>query len=199
MLEPLLVVALGEVGAELRAARLLALDARATTIASAQSSMYPSSIAPSTSWLKTVPRSSIVGGLRLLLEPPDDLERGLQPVRVAEHGDVLVHRRAQLVLDLRDAAAVPLAADDRRRSRAASSSSARRRRRASPCRRRARGGVLAGAAAEDQRVEQRVRAEAVAAVDRDAGDLAGGVEAGDRRLAVDVGLDAAHDVVHARA
>ena len=31
----------------------------ATTIASAQSSMYPSSIAPSTSWLKTVPRSSM--------------------------------------------------------------------------------------------------------------------------------------------
>ena len=45
----------------------------------------------------------------------------------------------------------------------------------------ARGGVLAGAAAEDQRVEQRVGAEAVAAVDRDAGDLAGGVEALDRR------------------
>ena len=61
--------------------------------------------------------------------------------------------------------------------------------------RRALGGVLAGAAAEDQRVEQRVGAEAVAAVDRDAGDLAGGVEARDRRRAVDVGLHAAHDVV----
>ena len=36
-------------------------------------------------------------------------------------------------------------------------------------------------------------------MDRDAGDLAGGVEAGDRRRAVDVGLDAAHDVVLARA
>ena len=63
----------------------------------------------------------------------------------------------------------------------------------------ARGGVLARAPAEDQRVEQRVGAEAVAAVDRDAGHLAGGVEAGDRRRAVDVGLDAAHDVVLARA
>ena len=61
------------------------------------------------------------------------------------------------------------------------------------------GGVLAGAAAEDQRVEQRVGAEAVAAVDRDAGDLARGVEALDRRRAVDVGLDAAHDVVLAGA
>jgi hypothetical protein len=38
-------------------------------------------------------------------------------------------------------------------------------------------GVLAGAAAEDQRVEQGVRAQPVAAVDRDAGDLARGVEA----------------------
>ena len=67
-----------------------------------------------------------------------------------------------------------------------------------PCRAARCGGVLAGAAAEDQRVQQRVRAEAVAAVDRDAGDLAGRVEAGDRRLAVHVGLDAAHDVVAAR-
>ena len=57
------------------------------------------------------------------------------------------------------------------------------------------GGVLARAPAEDQRVQQRVGAEAVAAVDRDAGHLAGGVQARDRRLAVDVGLDPAHDVV----
>ncbi len=58
-------------------------------------------------------------------------------------------------------------------------------------------GVGAGAAAEDQRVQQRVGPEPVAAVDGDAGDLAGRVEAGDRRLAVHVGLDAAHDVVAA--
>ena len=57
------------------------------------------------------------------------------------------------------------------------------------------GGVGAGAAAEDQRVEQRVGAEPVAAVDRDAGGLAGRVEAGDVGAAVDVGLDAAHRVV----
>src|SRR6202022_1598243 len=38
-------------------------------------------------------------------------------------------------------------------------------------------------------------AQPVAAVDRHASNLAGGVQAGDRRLAVDVGLDAAHDVV----
>ena len=36
-------------------------------------------------------------------------------------------------------------------------------------------------------------------MDRDAGDLAGGVEARDRSGAVDVGLDAAHDVVLAGA
>jgi hypothetical protein len=57
------------------------------------------------------------------------------------------------------------------------------------------GGVLAGAAPEDQRVEQRVGAEPVAAVDGDAGDLSGGVEAGDRGTALDVGLHAAHRVV----
>jgi hypothetical protein len=63
----------------------------------------------------------------------------------------------------------------------------------------ARGGVFARAAAEDQRVEQRVGAEAVAAVHRHAGDLAGRVQALDRRAPVDVGLDAAHDVVLAGA
>ena len=46
------------------------------------------------------------------------------------------------------------------------------------------GGVDAGALAEDDRVEQRVRAEAVGAVDADAGRLAGGVEAGHRRAAL---------------
>ena len=56
-------------------------------------------------------------------------------------------------------------------------------------------GVGAGAAAEDQRVEQGVRAEAVAAVHRHAGAFAGGVEARDVGLALDVGLDAAHHVV----
>ena len=55
--------------------------------------------------------------------------------------------------------------------------------------------MLARAPAEDQRVKQAVGAEAVAAVDRDARDLAGGVQPRDRRLAVDVGLDPAHEVV----
>ena len=42
--------------------------------------------------------------------------------------------------------------------------------------------VPAGAAAEDDEVDQRVGAQPIGAVDGDAGDLAGGVEAGiDRR------------------
>ena len=100
---------------------------------------------------------------------------------VAEDRALLVHHRAELVLDLGDPAAALLAAEDlvdhpllggelalggvgHRHAGGAL------------------GGVLAGAAAEDQRVEQRVGAEAVAAVDGHAGDLAGGVEARDRGL-----------------
>ena len=56
-----------------------------------------------------------------------------------------------------------------------------------------------GAAAEDQRVQQRVRAQPVAAMDGHAGDLARRVQARDRGAADDVGLDAAHDVVLAGA
>ena len=58
--------------------------------------------------------------------------------------------------------------------------------------------MLGGAPAEDERVEQGVRADPIRAVHADAGGLAGGVEPRDWRQAVDVGLDAAHDVVHAR-
>ncbi len=64
--------------------------------------------------------------------------------------------------------------------------------------------VAAGALAEDVDVEQRVGAEAVRAVHRDARALAGGVEAGDdgvvvaEHLGLDVGRDAAHRVVRGR-
>jgi len=51
--------------------------------------------------------------------------------------------------------------------------------------------MFTGAAPEDKRVQQRVGAEAIAAVNGDAGDLAGRVEPLDRRPPVDVGLDAA--------
>ncbi len=65
--------------------------------------------------------------------------------------------------------------------------------------------VAAGAAAEDDEVDQRVSAESVGAVDADAGGLTGGVEAGDDRAALvaddpalDVGREAAHRVVGRR-
>src|SRR4029077_16391320 len=57
------------------------------------------------------------------------------------------------------------------------------------------GRVGTGAAAEDQRVEQRVGTQPVAAVDRDARRLAGRVEAGDVGAPVDIGLNPAHRVV----
>ena len=58
------------------------------------------------------------------------------------------------------------------------------------------GRVLTGASTEDEGVEKGVRAEAVAAVNADAGRLARGVEARHVGETVDVGLDAAHLVVH---
>src|SRR6202044_3869840 len=60
---------------------------------------------------------------------------------------------------------------------------------------RVRGGVLARAAAEHERVEQRVRAETVRAVHRGATHPPGRIQAGDRREPVRIGLDATHDVV----
>src|SRR6201999_2574172 len=121
------------------------------------------------------------------------LEAGL----VAEDGRVLVHRRAELGLDLADAATGALAADDLVDLRLLLVA-VRPGQLAVGHRRRVLGGVLTGAPAEDQRVEQRVRAEAVAAVHRHAGALAGGVQAGDLGQAVGVGPDAAHRVVVAR-
>ena len=114
--------------------------------------------------------------LRVLLEAVDDLQAGLQPFLVTEDGGVVVHRDAELVLDLGYAPAAVLARDDRvdlvdvalelwhpvdlRHAHRLG----------------AFGRVLAGPPPEDERVEQRVRAEPVAAVYRDAGDLAGRVQ-----------------------
>jgi hypothetical protein len=113
---------------------------------------------------------------------------------VAEDGHVLVHDLAELGLDLGDATAFLRAVDDLAdaalfvlddrpgdvRLRDAE---------------RDLGGMDTRAAAEDERVEQRVRAQAVTPVDRDACHFAGGVEAVHVGVAVHVGLDAAHDVV----
>ena len=70
---------------------------------------------------------------------------------------------------------------------------------ASPFSRHPRRRRRAGAAAERDRLHQRVAAEPVRAVHGHAGGLAGGPEAGQDRLAPDVHVDAAHVVVGARA
>ena len=54
---------------------------------------------------------------------------------------------------------------------------------------------LRGARAEDEAFEQRVRGQAVGAVDAGAGGFAGGVEPGEGGAAVEIGADAAHEVV----
>src|SRR3954452_19207363 len=198
VLEPDVVVALGVVGAELRPARLLALD-RGDDDRLRAVEHVPELDGSENVLVEDGAAIVDVRGLLLLLEATDDLERLAQAGLVAEDRAVAVHDRAELVLDLRDPpAAVALAGDDPLDrplvcvQRAAAGVGHGHVRRA--VRR-----VLAGPGAEDERVEQRVRAEAVAAVDRHARDLAGGVEAGDRGAPVDVGLDAAHDVVLAGA
>src|SRR5204863_5890846 len=114
--------------------------------------------------------------LGLLLEAPDGLEAGVQALGVAEHGAVAVHRLAELVLELGYPAPVAVPADDRvdpgllvgqpRVEVAVGHGHLD-----GPGR-----GILAGPATEDQGVEQRVGAQPVAAVHRDAGAPAGGVE-----------------------
>ena len=61
------------------------------------------------------------------------------------------------------------------------------------------GDRVAGAGAEDGTLQQRVRGEPVRTVHAGAGDLADRVEAGDRRAALDVGDDPAHQVVRGRS
>src|SRR3954452_7881486 len=198
VLEPDVVVALGVVRAELRPARLLALD-RGDDDGLRAVEHVPQLDGSENVLVEDGAAIVDVRGPLLLLEPPHDLVRLAQAGLVAEDRTVAVHHGPELVLDLRDpAAAVALAGDDPLdralvlvQLRAAG---VRHRDAAGAAR-----GVLARARAEDQRVEQRVRAEAVATVDRHAGHLAGGVQAGDRRPAVHVGLDAAHDVVLAGA
>src|SRR5688572_4728314 len=176
MLEPLVVVALWEVEAELRAARLLALE-RAGHDALRAVEHVPELDRPEHVLVEDRAAVVDVGALGLALEAADDLERLREARLVAEDRALLVHHRAELVLDLRDApAGAVIAAQDaldhlllegerlRRGGRHAHA--------AGPLR-----GVGARAAAEDQRVQERVGPEPVAAVDGDAGDLAGGVEA----------------------
>ena len=144
--------------------------------------------------MKTEPLSSTDTRLGLLLEALDRLLHAAEAILLAEDRDVGVHGLGHLVADLGDPAPGAVARDDlvdhlllaaqllaggRGHAHALGHL----------------GGVGAGAAAEDQGVQQRVGAQAVAAVHRHAGALAGGVEAGHLGLAVHVGLDAAHHVV----
>src|SRR3954469_9171223 len=195
VLEPLVVVALRVVEPELGAARLLALERahhdRLGAVEHVAELDRPQHVL-------VEDRAAVVdvGGAALLLEALDDLHRLGQPRLVAEHRALLVHHRAELVLDLGDPPpALPAREDlvDQLLLGGQAGLGGRGHRHLGG----PRGGVLAGAPAEDQRVEQRVGAQPVAAVDRDAGPLAGRVEAGDRRLAPHAGLDAAHDVVAA--
>src|SRR4051794_20099335 len=196
VLEPLVVVALGEVEAELRAAGLPALERAHDDGLGAVEHVAQLDRAQDV-LVEDGAAVVDVGRRRLLLETADRLVGRGEALLVAEHRALFVHHRAELVLDLGDPAAAALAAQDVLDHAALVGQLALRGRR----HRHARaplGGGLARAAAEDEGVEQRVGPEAVAAVDGDAGDLARGVEAGDRGLAPHVGLDAAHDVVAAR-
>ena len=59
-------------------------------------------------------------------------------------------------------------------------------------------GGAAGAGAEHEQLGQRIRTEAVGAVDADAGDFPGRVQPRQRRRPIDVGMHAAHHVVDDR-
>ena len=123
------------------------------------------------------------------------LKGGSHPFFVSVYGEVGVHRLAELAPDRAEQLAAAVAGEHRSNLRLV-------------CVRRAVvdvrvllgphvvGGVLAGAPTEDEGVEEGVRAEAVAAVNADAGRLARGVEAWHVGETVNVGLDAAHLVVH---
>src|SRR3954454_483633 len=112
VLQPLVVVALGVVGAELRPARLLALD-RGDDDGLRAVEHVPELDRSENVLVEDRPAIVDVRSLLLLLQAPHALVRLAQPGLVAEHGDVAVHHRAELVLDLGDpAAAVALAGDD---------------------------------------------------------------------------------------
>src|SRR4051812_22218331 len=193
VLEPLVVVALRVVRAVLRAARLLPLeraDDDALRVVEHEAELHGAQQVLVEDRALVVDRDR----LRLLLQPLDDLEPLAQAVLVAEHRRVLVHGLAELGLDLRHAAAGPLAAHDLLEALLLLLEEAvvclgR------PLRLRDAGGVLARATPEDERVEQRVRAEPVAAVHRHARHLPGGVQAGDAGEPADVRLHPAHRVV----
>ena len=120
----------------------------------------------------------------------------LQPFGGAKDAHVLVHRDAQVPAHLRDAVAVLRTVQQRLQAQVLLIDDAVRHRRGARGASEG-GGGDGGAPPEDHRIEQRVGPQPVAAVNADAGRLAGGVEAGQGGGAHDVGLDAAHGVVDA--
>ena len=132
-----------------------------------------------------------------LAQAADDLALLAHLLLAAEDAEVLVHRRGHLVADAVRALAVgPV---EQRLQLALGVGERRLGRRDHGVVPRPVGRRPAGAPAEGDRLHERVAAQAVGAVDGDAGALAGGVEALERGLAVEVGVDAAHVVVGARA
>src|SRR5215208_5267049 len=109
VLEPFGVVALGEVQTELGTARLLALQ-RADDDALGRIQHVPE--LDGSQHILVEDRAAVVdaGDLGLLLQAPDDLVGLGQPLVRAEHGALLVHHRAEVVLDLGDPAAAGVVA-----------------------------------------------------------------------------------------
>ena len=107
-----LVHALREVGSELGAARLLALQRRDhDRLCHIE---HVPELDRANHVLVEDPTAVVDHRFRrLFLEPANDLVRLREPVLIAEHGDVLVHGLAELVLDRGDATAARLAIDDR--------------------------------------------------------------------------------------
>ncbi len=131
-----------------------------------------------------------------LAEPLDDLELALHPLGVAEDAEVLEHRRTELVADLPRALTLPAIEQGSKIALGV-------------CERRLRGDCvgphervlgrgLPGPAPERDRLHERVAAETIRTVNRDACDLAGGVQTVDLGRSPVVGGNAAHVVVGAR-
>ena len=145
--------------------------------------------------MKTSPLSSTTTVGIALAQAVDDLDLLRHLLLAPEDAEVLEHRLAELVSDLPG----PLALRAREQPLQLALGVARRGDRNLDGRMRERplGGGAPGAAAEGDRLHQRVAAEPVRAVDGDARDLAGGVEAGQLGQPVGVRFDAAHVVVGA--
>ncbi len=153
--------------------------------------------------LKTVPASWTRTRAVALAELADPVDRGLDHLRRPEHADVVHHEGREVRLDRGRALALATASE---RLDLGADGVRRIGRDVGHARPAAVGGHLApGASSEDEQVDERVGAQAVGAVDRDAGGLAGREEALDDRVLLvaddpspEVCRDPAHRVVGRR-